>query len=264
MGRKAYTRFVVEAGGALRRVFTVHQRKDGGLTITPETYEMYTYLPSGRTAIKEMKHSIHPSPKSLTGANNVHLTTLLADGSKTEFSILTHAARDGNFQPIYARAMLDPRQLRPFTPHAKDTVVFLGRYDPTRVTMLYAIWFSATDAAESFRTNDSFHVVRAKYSKFSLIVPYAFTAQPSQQGGYSIMYMTMSEERLTAEERDLGFTAGIAPGTPPDQVFLHIMEDFNTLVEHRPGDKFWIRKSHQQDSFLVRGPKFGPNPETGE
>lgn len=101
--KKPAIRFVVEIGGALRKLITVREVRNGRLIVMTETGEACTSIDGVHAKLLRTKHTIHPSERSATNANLIHHTTTFEDGQKGEEHLLTHAIRDHRYQPIFFR-----------------------------------------------------------------------------------------------------------------------------------------------------------------
>lgn len=257
--RKPLTRFVVEVGGELKRLFSVREVKAGAIILT--THSGSWEPRDGRLVeILSTKHSIHPSGKSVTGANMVHMTTEYADRTKREHYLLTHAVRDGCFQPIYSRIVVDPRITRTLEPHPKDRIIVLDDFDPSKTSMVYSIWLSSAKAADDFPLNPAYSTAVCSFSRFSLNIAWGFTAHPSKSRSVAIQFLSTSEERITEKERALGYRTGITPGTLPHETAACVIHELNHVIEHEARSPWAAPLVHQKRSAKLMPPRFFPGP----
>ncbi len=259
MGHKPLTRFVVDIGGELKRLLSVRQVKQGGIIL--RTYCGSFEPRNGRLLeVKTAKHSIHPTDRSATGATLVHMTTEYADKSTKEYYLLTHAVRDGCFQPIYSRTVIDPRLTDTLQPHPKDKMVHLGGYDPANTSMHYTIWLSAARAADDFPLHPAYSSAVCSFDRFSLSMVWGFTPVPSKEKGVMIHFMTTSEDRITERERRFGYTTGISPGAFPHEVAATAIYELNHVIDHKDRHPMAGSMVAQPSDKTFRPPKFFPSP----
>lgn len=257
--RKPPTRFVVEIDGHFKRLFTVREVKQGTIILTTHSGSVE---PRDRSWIEVLnsKHTIHPSGSSASNANMVHLTTNYADGTKRELHLLTHAARDGCFQPIYSRTVIDPRLTPDLVHHDKGKIVNLDSYNPATASMHYTIWLSSAEAADNFPLHPAYSTAVCSFSLFSLNVAWGFTSAPSKARGVLIHFMSASEERITEQERSLDYRIGITPGVEPLETVKCVIHELNHVIEGDARSPLASPLVRQQWNPLSRPPSFTPAP----
>jgi hypothetical protein len=259
MARKPQTRFVVEIDGQLRRVFSVREVRDGRLIVTTGGEGTKLSLNGTLVEVLTMKHTIHVSEKSETNAVTVHLTQEFVDGRRNDLFNLTHAVKNGNFQPIYSRLVGDPTRARILDRQPCDQIVSLGRYNPRAETLVLTIWLSATDVADAFPVDTHYSTVVHKFYRYGLIVAYGFAPTPSTPVGGFINFATTSKERLTETQRRLNYMAGLSEGSAPHETAKHAIFELNYVLDQM------IKPTLVEPPQIKRGillpPRFSPTPK---
>jgi hypothetical protein len=228
--RKAQVRFVAEIGGELKRLFSVRESPKGDLLITNHTAGLKEEFEGELATIVENRYAVHPSPNSKSGAITVHKKIVFDNGCVEHNHLLTHAMRDGRFQPIYVRCVIDlSKDHHTLVPHPKDEIVTLASYDAADWILYYALWLSPLSVARRFPCGP-YSLRLHWFRKFALLIPYCFIPLQSLSWGQVKDYTTSSAEFLPQEYVDKGFRAGIAQGALPPQAFRTVIHDFNSLI----------------------------------
>ena len=260
MAKKTLTRFVVEIGGELKRLFTVREAKKGLLIITTDADGAISTNRGQASEILTFKHTIHTSDRSETKANLVHMTQEYANGSTKETFALTHAVRDGTFLPIYQRLAPDPRQRPSIVPHHKDVVISLGTYDPASSTLIYGIWLSSAKAAANFPTDKAYSSATATFRLFSVTIAFGFRKVPSTNVGTFLHYATTSEEKMAPVERQLGYLAGVTDGAYVSELPPYVVHEMNEVIDLYRNAPFAAELMRQKRIGIVKSPEFLPTP----
>jgi hypothetical protein len=260
MASKHLTRFVVEIGGEFKRLFSVREVKRGLLIIKTDAPNSISANEGQISQLLSVKHTVHTSDRSETGANLVHMTQEFENGSTKETYLLTHAVRDGTYAPIYQRLVPDPCDKPSVVPHKKDVIVSLGAFDPGRATLIYGIWLSSATAGSEFPFEKAYSSIVCPFQVFSLSVAYGFVAEPSTPIGTMLHYATTSTEKRTDLEKALGYRAGITPGATPDELPDYIVHEMNAVLRLKRSAPFLVEKMQQQRVGIASPALFSAEP----
>lgn len=257
---KRLTRFVVEIDGELKRLFSVREAKRGLLTINTDAHETISTNQGQTSEIRALKHSVHTSERSETGANMVHMTQDYANGTTKEMHLLTHAVRDGTFAPIYQRLVADPRNRPTLVPHKNDVIVSIGRFDPSKATLIYGVWLSSVAGTHSFPADRAYSTVGHEFQHFGLSVAFGFTVEPSTTVGFFLHYGTTNPETITEVEQQLGYRTGIVDGEDPTELPPYIIHEMNDVFGLFHSLPFGVEMMRQKTLGTLRPPVFLPTP----
>ena len=225
------TRFVVQTNSQLRRLVSIHEETTGRL-IAKTTIEGTHAVNNGNTSeIENLKHTIHLSGCSQTGANLIHGTTVFLSGEKSETHLLTHAIRDDRLQPIYARRVMDLLPDDEPKLGAQDRILNITAYDPAKSVLLYQLWVTSRRGGFRFPMSIHYGLKTALFGEFALCLAYCFVPGASDKHGNFKSYGTSSEGRLTAEELAVGHVSGISEGSAPETAKATIVTNFKEMLQ---------------------------------
>jgi hypothetical protein len=239
LANKPETRFVVQIGDDLKRLFSVRQGTNGGLLINSHERGANARVRGRVATIREVKYTVHLSENSLTRATTVHSTTVFWSGEEVHLHLLTHAIRDHRYQPIYVAAPRDPRITPTYTPAPRDKVINLGKYDPSQNELLYAVWLTSHQAGPTFPVAPFYSMESAIFGRFSIVVPYCFVPRPSSKLGFSVGYGSSSSEKMTAAAKAVGHRPGVGEGASQTETPRVIARDFQRLIGPRNVNASW-------------------------
>jgi hypothetical protein len=232
MGKKSAYRFVVEINGELRRILSIREGSNGDLLLTTHTNGTGHWDGKSVREIKESRECLHVSPSS--PHSTVHGITVLRDGTTLHRHIVTDAVRNGFFQTLYTRTVIDPSGLPILSTPAKGELIHFPAYKPAKCTMHYAVWFGAPDAQEPPLEGPYSHYFR-RFAAFSILIPTCFSPKPSGAFGLITTFSTTTPEKQTAEQAALNQHVGPSIGSHPLAVPGFAIRDFNWLLHHPPG-----------------------------
>lgn len=257
---KAKTRILAEINGQDKRILSIREDGGGRLIINTHLYLLIA-TPDGKiTGARnlEHRHSVHTSAQSASKAITIHKTTTRSDGTRYDRHMLTHAVRDGNFQPVEVRTVVGLEHAPRFKPRPGDRTIRLPAYNTATHTLHYGLWICGASRAEDFPTPTACSVTVAKFRRFAIVVPYCFTPRPTQIAGACIDFHTSSRERLTPEEYEAGHREGLANGVASFQAEITLVRDFNRLIRStwHPGLELFRTQAVIKPEF----PAFTPIP----
>jgi len=254
----AKTHFIVGYGGQPKRFLSVRENEQGRLLITvhvPSTRRM----PNGVvTQAVEHRFTVHPSPKSASGATTIHKTATYTNGHRESLHILTHAPKVGCYQTVEITSIGGLGNKPPF--EMTNRVYNLADYNPQTHKMRYAIWIAAADADEPKLTTCQTCFVRFK--RFSILIPFCFTREPTGPTASTKSYCTSSPELLTEDEITAGHVPGIAHGVTFRDIEAAVVFDFNDLIRmeqiKRPGKMLFPRDALRHEIGVLYSAKPEP------
>lgn len=236
MAKKPVVRFAVETGGVLRKLISIREVSNGRLIVNTDTGQNCTNFNGAHARLLSTKHTIHPSERSATNANQIHHTTIFEDGRKGEDHLLTHAIRDHRYQPLYFRRI--GATLGTLKENDRDCVYNLGPYDPKNYTLLISLFVTSPQGAFSFPMSLQYGVRTALFTRFSLIVAYSFVRRPTCRTTAIRSYSSVSPGMLTDAQLALRNKDGITAGGPAKNVRNDILYEFEQVLSTVDAD--WL------------------------
>jgi hypothetical protein len=208
------------------------------------------YPPRGRRiepAYGNEKISIHPSPGSQEGCSTIHLTMEVKD--KVEPSIEGHMLTDAikrcdSFAWLFARRASDMRTPSYAPKKELKDHISIGSYSPEHSQLLYAVAVSAPELEFPQDASALFKITSHRMSHVRITVLSAIMAAPSDQGGLTSFFTTVSEfDRRaafhTADERET-----MKKGRSVDEVleltstmFEGLRDDYLEMRRRRDGQR---------------------------
>ncbi len=222
--QKPSSRFVVQIDGALRRILSIREGSTGDLIVTIHANDM---MNQGKR-IKDSRYSVHASDRGDT--STIHSVTVHDDGSREDRYLSTTALRDGRFQPICTRSSFDPRALPELVLPARGAVVTLPPYHPGICTMYFALWVCSPEIGDTHTPFGPYSLVYWKSRRFTLFIPFCFTASPSGRQIKFVDYVTTTEGKRSAEHLAFGNRVGPAEGQTPPSTPGTIINEFNKVI----------------------------------
>ncbi len=197
------TRFVIEANGTPRTVFSVSEQKRGDLNIhitsggrayTGQTLNDLVAV-SDESVFEECeKHfSVHTSPKSLS-VNVIKRTQAFLDRVEDSCQVTTGIKQDNLFVPVLFRVSGDLSRARYSLPDpCPDTLVSLGQYEPNRDQLRFMAVCSRRETSFPKDEEHPSNLLEVKFSNFTLTVIWSYLNKPSHPHAIDFFLGTRAE-----------------------------------------------------------------------
>lgn len=214
MSKSKSVQFTINTAGGPRSLFTVDERKDGGLIVIARGGDLQRELGQravqpgptlkggrGALGIAQRRISIHPSPESEDG-NQIHLTMKMEDGEELHRHHFTKAVKQTNrfaFVQAHAFARLTHQAN---LPKNRREIVPIGEYDDGVFSILTLLLVSARDRQFQYEAHD-FNYIPHVFGRFSLTLLWSFAYVPPGGSHNDIIMDTKPEAASNPIEAQL-------------------------------------------------------------
>lgn len=190
MGKKPFTRFVVDIDGELQEVLKIRDLETDIILLFKQA-DFYTDAPYAGEPIHQQRYSIHPSRYSDDDFNELKQTIELKNGTLLETSLRTKAIRSDTLQLIFAHAP-PPISNEKYTVRRsqRDRIIEIERDETPNASIIFSVFVTSLSGPTQVKPHKSIRQVSVDFKQYRIIFVYSYLPFSAGVNGHLVHSVT--------------------------------------------------------------------------